>query len=380
MAEQNTNILEKIGLPDGWQIIDFESCLSKVKFGRDKQIPAKEYLENGEFPIIDQGQKPIAWYTNDESKIINDGLPFIIFWDHTRAVKYITSPIALGADWTKLIKPTNEFDPRFFYFQLLFIDVPSRWYNRHFPLLKERKILKPQISEQQAISETLSSLQSAISEQRNLIEKLRELKRSMMHELFTRGTHGEQVKVRDIGEIPESWKITELGEVVNFTTGKLNSNAAEIGGIYPFFTCSQETFKINNYAFDCEALLLSGNNARAVYSVKHFIGKFNAYQRTYVITLKNPSNNNYLFMKYLLEMSLERFQWLSIGSSTKYLTLGILQSLKIWIPDTKEQFIIGETINSIDQKVEVQTEKLNSLESLFKTLLHELMSGERRVI
>jgi type I restriction enzyme S subunit len=57
-------------------------------------------------------------------------------------------------------------------------------------------------------------------------------------------------------------------------------------GEYPFFTCSRKIFSINKYAFDCKAVLLAGNNASGDFNVKYYEGKFNAYQRTYVITIK----------------------------------------------------------------------------------------------
>ena len=75
----------------------------------------------------------------------------------------------------------------------------------------------------------------------------------------------------------------KLKEVVSFKTGKLNSNAAKPNGTYPFFTCSQETFKTDTYAFDTECVLLGGNNAAGIYPLKYFCGKFDAYQRTYII-------------------------------------------------------------------------------------------------
>lgn len=236
----------------------------------------------------------------------------------------------------------------------------------------------PPLPEQKAIARILNTAQDAIAGQEELIEKLKKLKKSMMQYLFTHGSKNEPTKTTEIGEIPESWEVVKLGKVVNFRTGKLNANAMEDNGIYPFFTCSQDNFKINTFAFDCEALLLSGNNARAVYSVKHYQGKFNAYQRTYVITLKN-SNDNYIFMKYILEMNLENLKSLSIGSSTKYLTLGMLQNLQISRPRQTEQSKIGNAMESIDQKIESAQTKLSAYQKLFKTLLHELMSGERRI-
>ncbi len=75
----------------------------------------------------------------------------------------------------------------------------------------------------------------------------------------------------------EEWKKLNLQNIATFKTGKLNSNAAEIEGIYPFFTCSPETYKINSFAFDCEAAILAGNNANGIFCLKYYKGKFNAY-------------------------------------------------------------------------------------------------------
>jgi type I restriction enzyme S subunit len=83
-------------------------------------------------------------------------------------------------------------------------------------------------------------------------------------------------------------------------TGKLDSNAAELNGEYPFFTCSPETLRINTFAFDTEAVLLAGNNADGIYPLKYYNGKFNAYQRTYIIESLDDNRLNVKFLYYLL--------------------------------------------------------------------------------
>ena len=95
----------------------------------------------------------------------------------------------------------------------------------------------------------------------------------------------------------EEWKEYRLGEIAELRTGKLNSNAAVPYGKYPFFTCAPETFYINKYAFDQKAILLAGNNAEGNFNIKYYEGKFNAYQRTYVI---NPISEkiDILFLKF----------------------------------------------------------------------------------
>ena len=122
------------------------------------------------------------------------------------------------------------------------------------------------ISEQRKIAAVLGLAQRAIEQQERLIALTTELKKALLHKFFTEGLRGEPQKQTEIGPVPESWQIATLGEVANIQTGKLNSNAANPNGDYPFFTCSQETFRIDHYAFDTEAILLSGNNARRLYS------------------------------------------------------------------------------------------------------------------
>jgi type I restriction enzyme S subunit len=173
----------------------------------------------------------------------------------------------------------------------------------------------------------------------------------------------------------KGWEVKPLGELVVFKTGKLDSNAAVEGGRYPFFTCSRDNFQIDTYAFDCEALLLAGNNAAAEYSVKYYKGRFNAYQRTYVITIiKNIFSYSYLHR--VLEMKLQDLKRMSKGTNTKYLTLEILKNLQIQIP-SREALV---SFNGINEKIEVQKNKLQYSSKMtdmnFNSLTQRAFRGE----
>ena len=202
-----------------WNEAPFLNCLQKVKIGREKQIKEKDYSKSGLYPVVDQGQSFISGYTDDENKVISNIQPFIIFGDHTRILKYVDFPMVLGADGTKVIKPNEDFDTKFFFYYLKNIDVPSRGYNRHYSILKEKQIVYPSITEQKEIAQTLTTIQIAITEQENLIVKLKELKRSMMQYLFTHGTKGENTKMTEIGEVPDSWEVVRLGDVCDTSSG-----------------------------------------------------------------------------------------------------------------------------------------------------------------
>ena len=102
----------------------------------------------------------------------------------------------------------------------------------------------------------------------------------------------------------------KLGELVNIKTGKLDANAAVYDGKYPFFTTSEETFRIDTYAYDDEVVLVAGNGNL---NVKYFYGKFNAYQRTYILTKKENVKVTMKYIYYFLDKYLDTLRSLSIG-------------------------------------------------------------------
>ena len=157
------------------------------------------------------------------------------------------------------------------------------------------------------------------------------------------------------------WKTYRLGDIAKFQTGKLNSNAAVENGKYPFFTCSPNTLAIDNYAFDKEAILLAGNNAEGNFSIKYFKGKFNAYQRTYIIeTYNDICDIKFLF--YALKLCLQQFKLMSQGTSTKFLTAVILNNFEISLPSLEEQRRIAGILGAIDDKIKLNRRINTNLE------------------
>lgn len=173
----------------------------------------------------------------------------------------------------------------------------------------------------------------------------------------------------------KNYSMKKMTDIFSIKTGKLNSNAAVKNGIYPFFTCSRETFAINEFAFDQEALILSGNNANAEYSVKHYKGKFNAYQRTYVLILNNP-NNYYEYFKVALENHLNVLKNRSIGSNTKNLTMGIMSRFQLAEPPKSEQQKFSNLVQKVETLKEKQRESEKELDNLFNSLMQRAFRGE----
>lgn len=170
-----------------------------------------------------------------------------------------------------------------------------------------------------------------------------------------------------MGGVKMEWKEVTLGEIAIFKTGKLNSNAAISNGEYPFFTCSPETLRINNYAFDQEAILLAGNNADGNFSIKYYKGKFNAYQRTYVITpIRGKVDIKFLY--YALSLCLKQFKNMSQGTSTKFLTVTILNSFSVQLPSISDQHRIASILSSLDRKIELNNKINADLEEMAQAI------------
>ncbi|MCM1187008.1 MAG: restriction endonuclease subunit S [Lachnoclostridium sp.] len=329
----------------------------KTKYGT--KIKASEYRDSGLHLIIDQGQRSVAGYTNLKEGLFED-VPAIIFGDHTRVVKYVDKPFFIGADGVKILKSKIEnANYKYLYYALVNAKVPDTGYNRHFKWLREVKINYPELTEQQKIVDILDKIEGIISEEKQQLEELDMLVKARFVEMFG------DTSVNPRGLPTLAWK-----DVFVTTTGKLDSNAMVLGGQYPFFTCAKEQLWIDQYAFDCEALLLAGNNAAGIYDVKHYKGKFNAYQRTYVLRLRNENWSYKLFQRQL-EDKLEYLKSQSKGSNTRYLTLEILNRLQFIVPDIGEQQQFSAFVYKVEKlKIDVQR-ALDETQKLFNSLMQQ---------
>ena len=157
-----------------------------------------------------------------------------------------------------------------------------------------------------------------------------------------------------------------LKDACYITTGKLDANQSIKNGIYPFFTCAEFPDAINTYAFDCDAVLVAGNNARGNFHVNRYKGKFNAYQRTYVLTSKENFDIDFIF--YSLKLELKRLKEKSQGSQTKFLTLPILQNIHFSSILINEQKSIAAVLSALDKKIALNKQINARLEEMAKTL------------
>lgn len=151
-------------------------------------------------------------------------------------------------------------------------------------------------------------------------------------------------------KLSEGWREYKLSELVNIKTGKLDANASSENGEYPFFTCSVQPLKISSYSYECECVLVAGNGDL---NVKYYSGKFDAYQRTYIIESRDKSILSVKYLYYFMRKYINILRKKSIGGVIKYIKLSDLTDIKLPIPKLEEQ----ERIISILEKAEIIIEK-----------------------
>ena len=120
----------------------FRTIVTKISIKPDQKVKQKDYLERGQFPVVDQGKNTIGGFSDDEKKVINCELPVIVFGDHTRSVKFINFPFIAGADGIKVVKPNENVLPNFLYYgtQYLVAKMPDKGYARHYQLILSQPV------------------------------------------------------------------------------------------------------------------------------------------------------------------------------------------------------------------------------------------------
>lgn len=170
----------------------------------------------------------------------------------------------------------------------------------------------------------------------------------------------------------DGWLETNLGKYIQINTGKLDVNAASEFGEYPFFTCSRETYRIDEAAFEGESVLVAGNGDL---NVKYYDGKFNAYQRTYVLNSidRNILTNRFLFL--YMQTYIEYLRSETRGTVIQYLKKGQFTDAKIKLPPLPEQKRIVDLISSVDSYVEALQQQLESTMRSRDAIMHGLLTA-----
>ncbi len=241
-----------------------------------------------------------------------------------------------------------------------------RLYNDNF---KNTLIPLPPLNEQIAIANILSDVDRYLYSLDALILKKESVKKALSFELLS-----QRKRLKGFNQ---NWQRVRLGDICEITTGSLDANEMVHYGKYRFYTCAKEYYFIDKYAFDTEAILISGNGAYVGY-VHYYKGKFNAYQRTYVL---DNFSEHIIFVKYFLTMFLRsHIQTNRNEGNTPYIVMATLKDFEILLPPLNEQIAIANILSALDNEIISLKNKKRQFENIKKALNHDLMSAKIRVL
>lgn len=175
-----------------------------------------------------------------------------------------------------------------------------------------------------------------------------------------------------LGTVPVAWQVVRTFHLgVCIRTGKVDVNIQEEDGVYPFFTCSREAKKSRQFSFDCEALLVAGNGE--VGYTQYYKGKFEAYQRTYVLSDFGDMNASFLQYHYM-ENLVVSVKGKSIGSVIQFITLSDLRDFPVPVPSRAEQTQIARFLDQETARIDALIEEQQRLIELLKEKRQAMIS------
>lgn len=163
--------------------------------------------------------------------------------------------------------------------------------------------------------------------------------------------------------------LRKLGDLVKIRTGKLDANANVPSGEYPFFTCAEMPLRIDAFSYDCECVLVAGNGDL---NVKYYSGKFDAYQRTYIIESLNTKTLSNKFLYFFLDSYMDNLRHQAIGGVIKYIKLNYLQDAELFLPDKKKQEKIVNMLDKSHSLIRKRRQSLAKLDQLAQSIFLDI--------
>ena len=246
--------------------------------------------------------------------------------------------------------------------------------------LYDMPILLPSLEEQECIGNTFSTIDRKITLNRAINHNLEAMARQLYDYWFVqfdfpnengkpyKSSGGKMVWNEKLKrEIPVYWRLFFAKDECPIITGKEDANFSTTNGQYLFFTCSKETLKCNTFAFDGSSILIAGNGD---FNVKHYTGKFNAYQRTYVLI---PSSKYYACLYFASNSKIRQFKDNSNGSIIKFITKGDVEEIELFESEREELYY---TLNHLLFIIEQNNQEIENLTKQHDELLPLLMNGQ----
>jgi type I restriction enzyme, S subunit len=243
-------------------------------------------------------------------------------------------------------------------------------------------------------------VQRAIEQQERLHASIVELKKALLHQLFTQGLHREPQKRTELGPLPQSWDVVPLGDLAkvgNGSTPKRDNKSYWRGGTIPWlnstkiherFISNADQFVTNLALKECHLPQVKANSLLIAIT-----GQGKTLGNCAIVLFETCINQHLAYVHFTSEAIIPEFAlWFmqtrydhlrsiaQAGGSTKgALTCGYLKTYPMPLPGLNEQKEIVHVFRALELKEKAHLRRHSALSELFRTLLHQLMTGQIRV-
>lgn len=348
-----------------WTTANFLDVVKDVSGGNVK-TPQSEFIKTGKIPVIDQGKDFIAGFTNNQdAQFKSSDLPVVIFGDHTKSIKYVDFPFAMGADGVKVLSVKDGLDSKFFYHYLLQVKIPDAGYSRHYKFLKELKIPLPPLEEQRRIAAILDKAEALRAKRREAIAKLDQLLKSVFLEMFG-----------DPKENPKNFKIKYLSELTDtkrpITYGILKPGPDIENGVPYIKVMDMRSGDILINQLKRTSKEIDSNYKRSkllagdiLLSIRGHVGRLaivpkelngaNITQDTARLSISSNYESLYVLNALSMDSLQNHMKLFTRGAAVQGINLKDVKEIPVPIPDISDQI----KFSNISSKIEMQKKKLN---------------------
>lgn len=388
-------------VPKNWCWIHLLDSFDNVTDSK-KKLATKEYLEDGEYPIIDQGQDFIGGYTDDADMIYDGELPIVIFGDHTRCIKYIDFQFAQGADGVKVLKPKQFWNDKAFYYAMQSIEIPNMGYRRHYSLFKDFCIPLPPLAEQKRIVEQIENLFAKLDEAREKAQEIIDRIETNIEAILYNAFSGKLTQYwRKENGVDYNWEKSTLSKIVSglkYGSSEkcdYNNNGTPVlripnigEGVIDFSDLKYMQGELENSShevFENDILIIRSNGSRDL------VGKcaiVPALERRYAYAsfLIRIKASDKVLPKYLvryINSSMARGQLFAKAKSSSgihNINSKELGSIRIDVPTIEEQTEILKIIDPLIKKEldvkDITSNMIENIAELKKSILAKAFRGE----
>ena len=383
-------------IPKDWNV---EKLIKHVDLIRGKEVGSNNYNNDNKgkrfIRIVDlSGSRDNILYTTSNNVIECNKDDILISFDGSPGIVATNFCGAISSGIRKIYFKDDSLNKKYTYYflQTIYIQNIIKKFSTGVTIKHASKaipnliIIIPPLEEQKRIAYVLSKIENAIKIQDRIINTLQELKKSMMHELFTEGIGHTEFKDTEIGRIPKEWDVLELGKISNILMGQSPPGKTynNDGKGIPFLQGKAEfgPFYPRPIKFTTSPLKIAESGSILI-SVRAPVGDVNIANINYCIgrglasiSVRKGSN---MFLFYLLKYFKQNIEKEGTGSTFKAINKNKLKNFKIPFPPLEEQKKIADILSTIDNKISIEEDRKKYFEALFKTMINKLMTGQIRV-